>query len=915
MLHLRNRLRTARRAASGGLLILLAAAGASAAFAQTGFVHWESPHVSPVAVSPDGLTLLAVNTADNRVEIFDVSGPVPVWVKSVMTGLDPVSVRLRTSTEAWVVNHVSDTISIVDIPTGRVVATVVTGDEPADVAFAGTPQRAFVTVSQLNQVRVFDPANLSAPPAIVNITGEDPRMLAVSADGSRVYAAIFESANATTAIRQQDVASPIGPYGGVNPPPNAGNFFSPPRTPGLPPAPPVAHIVQRDVLGRWMDDNGRDWSALVTWNVLDRDVAVIDANTLGVSYAGGMLSSVMALGVRPNGVVTAVGLDATNNIRFEPNLQSTFVRVKMGSFDPINPSAVGTVDLNPHLTYAVRSIPQSQRDQSIGDPRGVVWHPISGLGFVTGMGSNTLIVIDSNGARLNQIEVGQGPTGVALTPDSARLFVVNKFDASVSQIDVSTETETARVAFHDPTPTPIRLGRPLLYNTREFSGLGHVSCASCHIDGRTDHLGWDLGNPAGQMKAFNQTCRQPVCDDWHPMKGPMVTQTLQGIIGVEPLHWRGDREDLAAFAPAFVGLMGADLEPSPAEMQAFEDFIATLRIPPNPNRNIDNTFPASLPSSLGGAGNPAVGVNLYNTLPVVGGAACVGCHGPANQSGSNRTIDDPNLPLAPQPLKMAQLRNMHEKTGWDRNSQTSNRGFGFNHHSEFGTLGQLLSVGFAFAPGAQGQQQRRDIEALMLCFSVDTHAGVGQQVTFNGPNNNDAAAINRLNLFTTIANGGAVGLVAFGRVAGEDRGFTYLSAGTLLTDRIGQTVTAAALRTGAAPGNEITFMLVPAGTQRRIGVDRDADGFLDGDERDSGSDPALAQSTPVAANRGDLNCDGVVNNFDIDPFVLALVNPGQYGIQFPGCYAQYADVDLDGAVTNFDIDVFVTDCLLGESCP
>ncbi|MBL8879136.1 MAG: hypothetical protein JNG88_08455 [Phycisphaerales bacterium] len=56
---------------------------------------------------------------------------------------------------------------------------------------------------------------------------------------------------------------------------------------------------------------------------------------------------------------------------------------------------------------------------------------------------------------------------------------------------------------------------------------------------------------------------------------------------------------------------------------------------------------------------------------------------------------------------------------------------------------------------------------------------------------------------------------------------------------------------------------------------------------------------------GDLNCDGNVNNFDIDPFVLALTDPDAYGAAFPGCDVSNADVNGDGIVNNFDIDPFV----------
>src|SRR5262245_41997602 len=102
------------------------------------FVNWESPHVSPLDLTPDGSRLLAVNTADDRLEVFAVTAAGLVHLGSVPAGLDPVSVRARTSTEAWVVNHISDSVSVVSLVSMNVVATLHPGDEPADVVFAGS---------------------------------------------------------------------------------------------------------------------------------------------------------------------------------------------------------------------------------------------------------------------------------------------------------------------------------------------------------------------------------------------------------------------------------------------------------------------------------------------------------------------------------------------------------------------------------------------------------------------------------------------------------------------------------------------------------------------------------------------------------------------------------------------------------
>jgi hypothetical protein len=56
---------------------------------------------------------------------------------------------------------------------------------------------------------------------------------------------------------------------------------------------------------------------------------------------------------------------------------------------------------------------------------------------------------------------------------------------------------------------------------------------------------------------------------------------------------------------------------------------------------------------------------------------------------------------------------------------------------------------------------------------------------------------------------------------------------------------------------------------------------------------------------GDLNCDGVVNGYDIDPFVLALTDLMGYATAYPDCDYMQADINGDGTVNGYDIDPFV----------
>src|SRR5580765_6723983 len=126
----------------------------------TNFFNWETAPVHSVAVSPDGTTLAVCNLPDNRLELFDITSGKPVALTNIPVGLDPVSVRFRTSSELWVANYISDSISIISLPTMRVVSTITTSNEPSDIVFAGSPERAFVSCGQPNLVQVFNPSTL-----------------------------------------------------------------------------------------------------------------------------------------------------------------------------------------------------------------------------------------------------------------------------------------------------------------------------------------------------------------------------------------------------------------------------------------------------------------------------------------------------------------------------------------------------------------------------------------------------------------------------------------------------------------------------------------------------------------------------------------------------------------------------------
>ncbi|HXV12707.1 MAG TPA: hypothetical protein VEC56_00745, partial [Candidatus Krumholzibacteria bacterium] len=275
--------------------------------------HFESPPVHPVELSPTGNRLFVTHTADHRLVVFEVNASPPKKIAEVMVGLEPVTVRARTQSEVWVVNHVSDDISIVDVLTGRVVRTLLVGDEPTDVVFAGN--RAFVCVSQEDKLRVFDLTDLTLAPVDIPLEMSDPRSLALSPDGSTVYVCALDGGNQTTLVPTEVVSA----NGGL-PTPN------PPMNPALAAAPDVGLIVKHNG-SYWFDEIGRNWNAFVPYTLLDNDVVALSTSSLAVvaSYRN-VGTTLFNVDVHPNGNLYVTNQEAFNEVRFEPNVRGKFVR-------------------------------------------------------------------------------------------------------------------------------------------------------------------------------------------------------------------------------------------------------------------------------------------------------------------------------------------------------------------------------------------------------------------------------------------------------------------------------------------------------------------------------------------------------------------------------------------------------------
>ena len=779
------------------------------------FKSFESPQVHPLALTPDGSRLLAVNTPDHRLSVFQLTGQGPALIAEIPVGLEPVSVAARNDREAWVTNWLSDSVSVVDLTSNNVVRTIDVGDEPTDVVFAGQQhEMAFVCVSGLSQVKVYDPDSPADSPQVISIRGKQPRALIRDASGARVFVSVFESGNQTTVVSASQVKAAGGP-------PKAS-----PKMKKLPPAPDVGLIVKWDG-SNWADERGNTkWNALVPYTLADVDLVVIDAT----QTAPRIQKEVRGVGTHIGNAafdpasdrLYVLNIEAHNEVRFEQNLSGRFTttRVSLVNFGASVPNSTA-VNLNSHVDLNVAEGSDAERALSLALPADIV-RSADGTLYIAATGSAKVGVLGPSGAVQARINVGQGPTGLAIDEASQRLYVLNRFDETLSIVDLKGRAEVTRIPVgFNPEPQSVRQGRRFLYDA-SLSAHGDLACASCHFNGHRDGLAWDLGNPRGKLQSVNGIG----VSVFHPMKGPMTTQSLRGIIGNEPLHWRGDRSSLSDFNPAFVSLLGGPRELATDEMAAFTAFTQTLTYPPNPNQNLDRTFP-----------NPPTGPSaergrqLFNTGALDGGLlSCNACHSasPGFRSGTSNLIIPGLLLQESQDFKVPQLRGLYQKLGLLNSTGEQLSGFGFIHDGSIDTLLDFLRLPvFTF----RSDNDRRDVEAFVLAFDSGLAPAVGLQATINGDNKPSQAIAERINLLMSQANGGNCDLIVKGIYDGAHRGFVYVGNGMFQPDRQSESpLSFQVLVQAADSGSELTFTGTPVGYGRRLGIDRNGDGKLDGDE-------------------------------------------------------------------------------------
>ncbi len=421
--------------------------------AKANYIGFESAPVRPIAMSENKQFIYVTNTSNNSLDVFKLNdNGKMVLIQSVTVGLEPVAVAV-SGHMAWVVNHLSDSISVVDVSKRpyKVIRTLLVGDEPRDIVFA--KNKAFITTAHRGQQRlnpqlkdvkgagdaqlhnasigradiwVFDRNNLGQelggkPLEIVSLFGDTMRSLAVSNDQSTVYGAVLHSGNQTTAVHEAVMcygfeddeygAYPCQVLDNKSSPNGLPNGYLPggrtaPGTNAYGEAQPwTSMIVKYDsASGQWRDSKGRNFSNGVRFTLPDNDVFAIDVDTHDrVASYRGVGTTLFNLAVNPiNDELYVTNSNANNAVRFEgagtytgSTVQGDIARMHITVIDPFD-AKVSPRHLNRHLNYQSLKGNAPLKQHSLSTPMQMAISSDGKTLYSAVMGSNKVAVLPTS---------------------------------------------------------------------------------------------------------------------------------------------------------------------------------------------------------------------------------------------------------------------------------------------------------------------------------------------------------------------------------------------------------------------------------------------------------------------------------------------------------------------------------------
>lgn len=495
--------------------------------------------------------------------------------KSSLLALNPAE------TELWEANPDADSVSVMAVNTESVVrmAEIPVGRQPRTLALSPDGARVYVACQGANELWVLDAAARTVMRRLA--VGHQPYGVAVSPDDGRIL--VTNEGDSSVTMISPDFAvkkifrvadTPRGVAVTAD-----GRFAY------------VTHFLTRGAAGTVTEID-------LTIQAVSRALSLaVDTSPDTTSSGGGFPNLLSAIVIDPAGRAAWFGGLKANTGR------GLFLNGEM----PRPENAVRGFFGKANLAGATEELDRRIDANDSDSVSAIAFSPNGRWAYVTHQGAGTLSVYDLSAAMLirpgdgntvsfaARIDLGHAPQGIVVSADGKRGYVANYLSRNVSVLDLSipgTPAVLATVpATAEPLPLAIANGKRLFYRSREprHSRGNYIACASCHADGSGhDGRSWDFTNRG---------------------EGVRNTTDLRGRGGLAhgPVHWSGNFDEIQDFESDIVNFFGGTglaqdgQSPRPplaapnagrsADLDDLSAYVASLNEPArSPFRNPDRTL-------------------------------------------------------------------------------------------------------------------------------------------------------------------------------------------------------------------------------------------------------------------------------------------------------------------------------------
>lgn len=446
-------------------------------------------------------------------------------------------------------NQTSDTVSLVETATGKVVAEAACGKRPTALALTPDGKRMLVSAtSGTLTLLTLDGAKLT-PAGSIQV-GFEPRGVAVAPDGKTAYVA--QAVGGTVAVIDLD----------------------------------KKEVRERISVGKWPRHLALtpDGTRLAVGINGAGGVAVVDTAAAKLLYVEDFLGlNLGQMHVAADGKhvyfpwITSRTMPITSgNIRQGWVLGSRIARVRLDG-----PARREALTLDPS-------------GKAVADPHGLALSPDGQWLVCTASGTHELLVLRTAGLplqdyggpgdhinpdllkdpeRFSRIPLGGRPLAVRFSSAGRRVYVANYLANAVQAVDLETKKVTDIPLGGAAEPTLARRGAAIFFDGQRSLDQWY-SCHSCHFEGHTTSV--TIDNRSDGRSGYAKS-----------------VLTLRNVTRTGPYRWNGFQKDLNdTLRKAFVDTMQGK-EPSGADLEALVAYLDTLGPAPSPFREADGALSAA----------------------------------------------------------------------------------------------------------------------------------------------------------------------------------------------------------------------------------------------------------------------------------------------------------------------------------